>query len=84
MYCKFIGEGDYVLDLGSVGAAAAFAFVPLLFFLFMCAVHILICIWAYRDARRRGNSKEFALIVLVALLFFPVVGIIVYLAIRND
>jgi len=46
-------------------------------------LHILICIWGYRDARRLGRSPEFALLVVLGLLFFPVVGLIVYLLIRR-
>ncbi|WP_306220523.1 hypothetical protein [Cohnella sp. WQ 127256] len=47
-------------------------------------VHIAICVWAYRDASRKGYSTEFALLILVALLFFPVIGLIIYLIIRNE
>lgn len=47
-------------------------------------IHIAICVWGYRDAVRMGKSQEFALIVLLGLLFFPVMGFIVYLLIRND
>ncbi|WP_432776548.1 PLDc N-terminal domain-containing protein [Brevibacillus gelatini] len=58
--------------------------LPLLLFLLFNVINILISIWAYRDSRRRGNSKEFSVIVLIALLFFPVIGLIVYLIIRKD
>lgn len=51
-------------------------------FFFMIA-HIAICVWGFRDARRRGRSQEYALLVLLGLLFFPVVGAIVYLLIRD-
>ncbi|MCT8137285.1 PLDc N-terminal domain-containing protein [Anaerobacillus sp. CMMVII] len=47
-------------------------------------LNIVTSIWAYRDALRRGNSKEYAIIVLIATLFFPVLGLIIYLLIRND
>jgi uncharacterized membrane protein YhaH (DUF805 family) len=47
-------------------------------------LHIALCVWAFRDCRRRGKSSEFALIVVVALFFFPVMGLIVYLLIRNE
>ncbi|MFF0825429.1 PLDc N-terminal domain-containing protein [Brevibacillus sp. NPDC003359] len=69
-----------------VGDASStfFVFLPLLLFLFLNIINIVISIWAYRDARRRGNSKEFSIIVLVALLFFPIIGLIVYLVIRKD
>ncbi|AWX57290.1 MULTISPECIES: PLDc N-terminal domain-containing protein [Brevibacillus] len=61
-----------------------FVFLPLLLILFLNVINIVISIWAYRDARRRGNSKEFSIIVLIALLFFPIIGLIVYLVIRKD
>ncbi|WNC17730.1 PLDc N-terminal domain-containing protein [Brevibacillus brevis] len=57
---------------------------PILFILLANVLNILISIWAYRDARKRGNSKEYAIIVLIALLFFPLIGLIVYLVIRKD
>lgn len=55
-------------------------FIALMFFI----LHIAICVWGYRDCISRGRSQEFALIVLVGLLFFPVMGLIVYLLIRNN
>ncbi|TKI59261.1 hypothetical protein E8L90_03470 [Brevibacillus antibioticus] len=58
--------------------------LPVLLFLFLNVLNIVISIWAYRDARRRGNSNEFSIIVLVALLVFPIIGLIVYLLIRKD
>ncbi|WP_412847935.1 PLDc N-terminal domain-containing protein [Brevibacillus sp. 179-C9.3 HS] len=58
--------------------------LPLLILLFLNIINIVISIWAYRDARRRENSKEFSVIVLVALLIFPIIGLIVYLVIRKD
>lgn len=61
-----------------------FVFLPILLILFLNVINIVISIWAYRDARRRGNSKEFSIIVLIALLFFPIIGLIVYLVIRKD
>jgi uncharacterized membrane protein YhaH (DUF805 family) len=68
-----------------VGAGVAwifilFVFTGLAFLLF----NIITSIWAYRDAKRKGNSKEYALIVLVGTLIFPILGLIVYLIIRND
>ena len=47
-------------------------------------LNIVTSVWAYRDAQKKGKSKEYALIVLVATLVFPVVGFIVYLIIRNE
>ncbi|MFB9328485.1 PLDc N-terminal domain-containing protein [Paenibacillus aurantiacus] len=54
-------------------------FVSFLLFI----VHIMLCVWAFKDARRRGRSPEFALLVLLAILFFPILGLIVYLFIRE-
>jgi hypothetical protein len=69
---------DIGIDLsGFVTALIVFA---LLLFL----LHIVICIWSYRDCLRRGKSQEYAVIVLFGLLFFPIIGLIVYLVIRND
>jgi uncharacterized membrane protein YhaH (DUF805 family) len=69
------------MDGSNFGGIIAFFFLlSVIFFI----IHITICVWAYRDARRRGRSPEFALIVLVALFFFPILGLIVYLLIRND
>ena len=56
----------------------------LLFAIASFVIHIAICVWAFRDCRRRGKSSEFALLVLVALFFFPILGLIVYLLIRNE
>ncbi|WP_202080536.1 PLDc N-terminal domain-containing protein [Caldalkalibacillus salinus] len=52
--------------------------------LFLFILNIVTSIWAYRDSLRKGNSKEFAIIVLVGTIAFPVLGLIVYLIIRND
>ena len=47
-------------------------------------LNIITSIWAYRDAIAKGNSKEFAIIVLVGTLFFPILGLIIYFIIRKD
>ena len=47
-------------------------------------LHIAISIWVYRDAIRKGNSKEYAIVVLAANLIFPIAGLIIYLIIRHD
>ncbi|WP_181348998.1 PLDc N-terminal domain-containing protein [Thalassobacillus sp. CUG 92003] len=52
------------------------------FILFL--LNIITSIWAYRDAKRSGKSPEYALIVLIATIVFPIVGLIVYIIIRND
>ncbi|MBM7552962.1 PLDc N-terminal domain-containing protein [Thalassobacillus pellis] len=56
----------------------------ILFGLLLLFLNIITSIWAYRDSRRKGKSQEYALIVLVATIIFPIVGLIVYLVIRND
>lgn len=71
----------YIIDMGS---SVFVAFLPILLFLLVNVVNIFLSIWAYRDSRKRGNSKEFSLIILVAVLFFPIIGLIVYLVIRKD
>jgi uncharacterized paraquat-inducible protein A len=58
-----------------------------LFFLisiFIFIVHIVICIWGFRDALRRTGRQEMAILVLIAMFVFPLLGPIVYLFIRND
>ncbi|RKN75027.1 PLDc N-terminal domain-containing protein [Paenibacillus ginsengarvi] len=63
----------------------AIIFTGVLFIsLLLLVLHILVCVWAYRDCISRGRSSEYAIVVLVALLFFPVAGLIVYLLIRNN
>ncbi len=59
-------------------------FFPLLFILLLFILNIITSIWTYRDAIRNGNSKEYALLALIGTLFFPVIGLIVYLVIRSD
>jgi hypothetical protein len=64
-----------------MSAIIAFVFlISVAFFL----LHIASCVWAYRDSLRRGKSTEFAILALLAILFFPIIGLIVYLLIRND
>ncbi len=55
-----------------------------LWWIIQMLVQVLLSTWAYRDARRRGNSKEFAVIVMVGVLVVPLVGAIVYYLIRED
>ncbi|MFA9559264.1 PLDc N-terminal domain-containing protein [Evansella sp. AB-rgal1] len=61
-----------------------FLFLFLLIGLGLFILNIVTSIWAYRDSLRHGNSKEFSIVVLIGTLFFPVVGLIVYLVIRKD
>ncbi|MFB5663293.1 PLDc N-terminal domain-containing protein [Alteribacillus sp. HJP-4] len=55
----------------------------MLFLLSILLLNILTSVWAYKDAIRKGNSKEYAIVVLIGTLFFPIIGLIVYLLIRN-
>ncbi|MGP4075036.1 PLDc N-terminal domain-containing protein [Halobacillus sp. K22] len=59
-------------------------FVFALFGLLLLVLNIITSIWAYRDSRRKGRSPEFAILILLGTLFFPLIGLIVYLVIRND
>jgi heme/copper-type cytochrome/quinol oxidase subunit 2 len=61
-----------------------FFLIMMFIFLIGFILNIVTSIWAYRDSRRKGNSKEYAIIVLIGTLFFPILGLIVYLIIRND
>lgn len=61
-----------------------FLLVFLLFGFGLLLLNIITSIWAYRDSLRKGHSKEYAIIVLIGTLVFPVIGLIVYFIIRND
>ncbi|CDQ19938.1 Phospholipase_D-nuclease N-terminal [Halobacillus karajensis] len=50
----------------------------------LLALNIVTSVWAYRDSVRKGRSSAYNLVVLIGTLFFPIVGLIVYLIIRND
>lgn len=69
------------MDILFAGSIIGLGVLLIGFLLFI--IHIMICIWGYRDARRLGRSPEFALLILLGLLFFPVVGLILYLLIRR-
>lgn len=56
----------------------------MIFGLLLSLLHIVLCIWAYRDCLKRGKSQEYAVIVLFGMLFFPLMGLIVYMVIRKD
>lgn len=64
---------------------ASMMFLAVAFFLLIGLIlNVVTSIWAYRDSLRKGNSKEYALVVLIGTLIFPILGLIVYLIIRND
>ncbi|MYL48895.1 hypothetical protein GLV98_05335 [Halobacillus litoralis] len=56
----------------------------LIFGVGLLVLNIITSVWAYRDSVRKGRSTAYSLVVLIATLFFPLVGLIVYLIIRND
>jgi heme/copper-type cytochrome/quinol oxidase subunit 2 len=56
----------------------------LLFGFLLLILNIATSVWAYRDALRRGRSYEYAMLVLIGTLFFPVIGLIVYIIIREN
>lgn len=70
--------------LQEVGFGFGFFFLFIIFGLGILILNIATSVWAYRDSIRRGNSKEYAIIVLLATIFFPIIGLIVYLIIRKD
>jgi len=67
-----IGQYEWFWGLGLL-----FCLVPLVWFI----VAILLCIWVYRDAERRGmNGVLWLIIVLIA----GIIGLIIYLIVRKD
>jgi predicted permease len=73
------------MDMMIMGGIPIVMILSFLFFgLLLFVLNIVTSIWAYRDSIRKGNSKEYAIIVLIGTLVFPVLGLIVYLIIRND
>ncbi|GAA0453115.1 hypothetical protein [Alkalibacillus silvisoli] len=56
----------------------------LLIILALFILNIFTSVWAYRDAIRKGKSSEYAMITLFGTILFPILGLIVYLLIRND
>jgi hypothetical protein len=69
----------------AVGSFAAVGFlIVALIGLGLLILNIITSIWAYRDALRKGKSNEYAIIVLIGTLIFPILGLIVYVIIRND
>ena len=44
-------------------------------------ISILIAIWVYRDAQSRGMS---GVLWLIIVLFFGIIGLIIYLVVRHD
>jgi hypothetical protein len=61
------------------GAAAIVIFLALILFV----LHVIECVWVYRDSLRRGYSFGFAFLALIGVFFFPFLGLLVYLLIRR-
>jgi hypothetical protein len=57
--------------------------IVILLSLALFVLHIIECVWVYRDSLRRGYSGGFALLALVGVFFFPFLGLLVYLLIRR-
>lgn len=66
------------MEVGSVFLFVLFVGIALL------VLNILTSVWAYRDSTRKGKNSTYSLVVLIGTLFFPLVGLIVYVIIRND
>lgn len=74
-----------MFDFGGVSIPSFFNVGAMGFFWFLQLIlQIVLSTWAYRDARQRGNSKEFSIIVMVGVLLVPLAGAIVYFLIRED
>ncbi|MFD0960565.1 hypothetical protein [Paenibacillus chungangensis] len=69
----------------SAATGSVFGFGVILVFIFFALflLNIATSVWAYRDAKRMGKSSEFAILVLIGTLIFPIVGLIVYVLIRK-
>ena len=66
---------------------SGFGIIGLLMLLIMFTLFILniaTSVWAYRDAKRLGKSNEYALLILIGTIVFPVIGLIIYWIIRKD
>lgn len=62
-----------------VGLFGVFLFIGFALFL----LNIATSVWAYLDAKRMGKSNEYAVLLLIGTLIFPIAGLIVYLLIRR-
>ncbi|GGD29745.1 hypothetical protein GCM10011389_41640 [Pontibacillus salipaludis] len=67
-----------------LGIAGLFVGIMAFIAIALFVINIVTSIWAYRDAQRKGKSKEYAIIVLILTIIFPFIGLIVYFFIRND
>jgi len=57
-------------------------FFPIVIFTMMAfVIHILIAVWVYNDAQRRGEE---AVVWLLIVLFTNLIGLIIYLIVRGE
>jgi hypothetical protein len=65
--------------MSGIGLFGVFLLIGFALFL----LNIATSVWAYLDAKKLGKSNEYALLLLIGTLIFPVAGLIVYLLIRR-
>jgi putative membrane protein insertion efficiency factor len=72
---------DMPKDAGKAAAACGLGCVTtILFGLVSLAVHVFLIVWVFKDATARGDPN--AVLWPILSFFFPLVGLIVYLAVR--
>lgn len=67
------------MEMSGFGLFGAFLLIGFALFL----LNIATSVWAYLDAKKLGKSNEYALLLLIGTLIFPVAGLIVYLSVRR-
>jgi len=70
-------SGQLFNNIGVMSSIGFFWFVQLV-------LQIVLSTWAFKDARKKGHSKEFAAVVMLGVLLVPLAGAIVYFLIRDD
>jgi hypothetical protein len=58
-----------------------YAFLPFVFLAVWLVIAILIAVWVYRDAEKRGES---GVLWLIIVLITGIIGLIIWLIIRRD
>jgi hypothetical protein len=54
--------------------------IMIIVLLVVCVIDLLIAIWVYKDAKKRDMN---AAVWLLIVLFFPCIGCIIYLVVRD-
>ena len=62
------------------GFLGAFLMIYVIVLLVICVIDLLIAIWVYKDAKKRDMN---AAVWLLIVLFFPCIGCIIYLVVRD-